>query len=378
MKIILKNGQLFEQTHPLHGALVDILIEDDVIVDIALSTDAAYAGVQSEQVIDLSRWQISAGWIDLHVHCFEGGSEIGTNADRMGVAKGVPIIVDAGTAGAHTIDAFVAYLQGQKTQVFSLINIAASGLETLHELRDMTSIDETSLKEKVQQYPEFIKGIKVRESGSVVGENGVQPLVVAERLARELDVPVMVHIGNGPPQLSEVVEQLRPGDIITHCYHGKKNVNILNEHTGKVHEFIRQAKQQDVIFDIGHGSESFAIDVARTAIAQGILPDTVSTDMYWKNIDKPVRSLAVTMDKIVEAGISLDDVIEKVTKNPAHALRIDNEYGTIATGKRAVFTMFEIVQAPLQVEDSLGVMVHVEQQITPRACFINEQFFVTE
>jgi len=378
MKIILKNGKLFEQTHALHGEFVDFLIEDGAIIDIALSTNAVFADMQSDQVIDLSHWHISAGWIDLHVHCFEGGSEIGTNADRMGVAQGVPIIIDAGTAGASNIDQFVAYLQEQKTQVFSLINIAASGLETLHELRDMASIDELALKAKVKQYPDFIKGIKVRESGSVVGENGVKPLVIAEKIARELDLPVMVHIGNGPPQLSAVVEQLRPGDIITHCYHGKKDVNILNEDTGLVHKFVRQAKEQDIIFDIGHGSESFSQVVAKAAIAQGILPDTVSTDMYWKNIDKPVCSLAVTMDKIVEAGISLDDVIEKVTKNPAQALRLEDEYGTIAIGKRAVFTLFEIVEAPLEVEDSFGLTFDVAQQIQPRACFINEEFFIVD
>jgi len=376
MKTVLKHGKLFEPTHQLHDEVVDLFVEDDVLIDIALSEATMFDQEQIDQVVDLAGWQISAGWMDLHVHCFEGGSEIGTNADRMGIAQGVPIIVDAGTAGADNMDQFVAYTKTQKTKVFSLINIAKSGLETLHELQDLANIDETALKEKVRQYPEFIKGIKVRESGSIVGDNGIKPLLIAKEIANELDLPIMVHIGNEPPQLSEVVENLRAGDIITHCYHGKKGVNIIDETTGKVHEFVRKAKDQDVIFDIGHGSESFSMPVARTAIEQGILPDTVSTDMYWKNIENPVKSLAITMDKVVAAGVGLADVIIKVTKNPAKALHIDASYGTIAVGKRAVFTMFEIVEQPLAVEDSFGNTFDVAQQIQTKACFIDEQLFI--
>jgi len=373
MKTVLKHGLLFEKTHALHGALVDILIEDGIIAAIAPSAADVFA--TETDVVELNGWHISAGWIDLHVHCFEGGSEIGTPADTMGVAQGVPIIVDAGTAGAATMDEFVAYVQTQQTKVFSLINIATTGLQTLHELRDLSNIDTDALMKKVGAYPDFIKGIKVRESGSVVGENGVKPLMIAEEVATQLNLPVMVHIGNGPPGLSEVVEQLRAGDIITHCYHGKQHVNIIDEQTGDVHPFVRQVQEQGVILDIGHGSESFAMNVAREAIAQGVEPDTISTDMYWKNIADPVRSLAVTMDKIIEAGISCDDVITKVTKNPAQALKIENMYGTVAAGRQAVFTMFEIVQEQVEVKDSLGFAFPVTQQLQPRACLIENQIF---
>jgi len=378
MKIVLKNGKLFEQTHPLHRADVDILVENHIITDIALTEEGKFDDVAYDECIDLHGWHISAGWIDLHVHCFAGGSEIGTAADKMGVAQGVPVIVDAGTAGANNMDDFVDYLATQKTKVFSLINIASSGLQTLHELRDLSNIDEQALKDKVKQYPEFIRGIKVRESGSVVGENGVQPLVIAKKLAQELTLPVMAHIGNGPPALREVIELLGPGDIMTHCYHGKKGCNIIDETTGQVYDFVRKAQADDVIFDIGHGSESFTMAVARQAIAQDVLPDTISTDMYWKNMDRPVRSLAVTMDKIIEAGIGLDDVINKVTKNPAHALHIEDVYGTIARGRQAVFTMFEVSNDSLEVEDSSGEKFEVSEQIETRACFIAETLFIVD
>ena len=36
-------------------------------------------------------------------------------------------------------------------------------------------------------------------------------------------VPLMIHITDSPIPLPEILAEMAPGDIITHCYHGRAN-----------------------------------------------------------------------------------------------------------------------------------------------------------
>lgn len=375
MRTLFKNAILYEQEHPLHQQKSDILIENDVIVAIAPDLK-----LENDHEIDMTGHYVSAGWIDIHVHAFVGKSPIGTHADMMGIDKGIPIIVDAGTAGAANIDVFYDYAQTQATKIYAFINISKIGLDSLHELVDLNNIDDDALRTKVAQHPEFIRGIKVRESGSVVGQNGVLPLERAQQLAKQLKLPIMVHIGNTPPELEAVIACLKPGDIVTHCFHGKKNVNIINEQATQphVHQFIQQAKQNDVLFDIGHGTDSFSFKTAQVAIEEGFLPDTISTDMYHKNMIRPVGGLDLTMAKLHTAGMSIANTIDAVTKNAAAAIRLADRYGTLALGKEAVLTFFDITEQKRKCYDSMNEVITLERQIKTVGCYINGTYFMTK
>ncbi|VTN13471.1 dihydroorotase [Raoultella terrigena] len=169
----------------------------------------------------------------------------------------------------------------------------------------------------MKRHPDFIVGLKARMSSSVVGDNGITPLERAKAMQRENgDLPLMVHIGNNPPNLDEIADLLSAGDIITHCYNGKPN-RILTA-SGELRASVTRALKRGVRLDVGHGTASFSFEVARRAIALGILPQTISSDIYCRNrIDGPVRSLALVMSKFLAIGMSLPQVVECVTAGAA-------------------------------------------------------------
>ncbi|PLN71803.1 amidohydrolase/deacetylase family metallohydrolase, partial [Klebsiella quasipneumoniae] len=268
----------------------------------------------SRKTLDLQgNSYVSAGWIDSHVHCYPNSPIYHDEPDSVGIATGVTTVIDAGSTGADDVDEFYQLTRKAATEVYALLNISRVGLIAQNELANMTNIDAEAVKQAVQRHPDFIVGLKARMSSSVVGENGITPLARAKAIQQENgDLPLMVHIGNNPPNLDEIADLLSRGDIITHCYNGKPN-RILNP-AGELRSSITRALQRGVRLDVGHGTASFSFEVARRAIALGILPHTISSDIYCRNrIDGPVRSLALVMSKFLAIGMTLSQVIACVT-----------------------------------------------------------------
>jgi dihydroorotase len=142
----------------------------------------------------------------------------------VGIATGVTTVIDAGSTGADDVDDFYQLTRKAATEVYALLNISRVGLIAQNELANMANIDAEAVKQAVNRYPNFIVGLKARMSSSVVGENGITPLARAKAMQQENGgLPLMVHIGNNPPDLDEIADLLTSGDIITHCYNGKPN-----------------------------------------------------------------------------------------------------------------------------------------------------------
>jgi dihydroorotase len=304
--LLLRRARLVDDT------LTDIAIQDGKIA--ALGEISA----PSRKTIDLhGNSYVSAGWIDSHVHCYPNSPIYHDEPDSVGIATGVTTVIDAGSTGADDVDDFYQLTRKAATEVYALLNISRVGLIAQNELANMANIDAEAVKQAVQRHPDFIVGLKARMSSSVVGENGITPLARAKAIQQENgDLPLMVHIGNNPPNLDEIADLLSRGDIITHCYNGKPN-RILNP-AGELRSSITRALQRGVRLDVGHGTASFSFEVARRAIALGILPHTISSDIYCRNrIDGPVRSLALVMSKFLAIGMTLPQVIDCVTVSAA-------------------------------------------------------------
>lgn len=323
------------------------------------------------------RYYVSSGWIDSHVHCYPKSPVYHDEADKVGVATGVTTVVDAGSTGADDIDDFYALTRPAATQVYALINIARTGIVTQNELADMQQIDGEAVCCAVKRLPDFIVGLKARMSSSVVGENGIKPLLRAKAIQREAgDLPLMVHIGNNPPDLAEIADLLTSGDIITHCYNGKPNRILTPQGTLKV--AVKNALARGVKLDVGHGSASFSFAVARAAIAEGILPDTISSDIYCRNrLNGPVYTLAHVMSKFFSVGMTLTQVIDCVTWKAAAALRLARK-GRLEVGFDADLTVFAVQQAPCAFVDSEGEAVTGEQYLMPLAAVVAGEWFLTE
>ncbi|MED1789530.1 amidohydrolase/deacetylase family metallohydrolase [Brevibacillus laterosporus] len=318
----------------------------------------------AERVIDAKEFIVTPGLIDLHVHVFTDNTPLGIQTDRIGVQQGVTTVVDAGSAGVETYPTFLEKaVTNSETEVLAWINISRLGLcGGLSELADLSQLapEETA---RLIKSDSRICGIKARMSASVVKENGSKPLHVAKKVARELEVPVMVHIGNAPPALHEVLELLEAGDVVTHAFHGKKG-GIFTEEGSLLPEAERAVKR-GVIFDVGHGTSSFSFATMRRALQVGLKPYTISTDIYRHNIDGPVHSLAMTMSKLLALGVSLDEVIEMSTLNPAKILQKEQEIGTLTEGTRADISLLRVKKESLQLTDSEEATLTTSSYLQP-------------
>lgn len=355
---------------------------DDTVSDIALKDGkiAALGEVDGPalKTIELGgECYVSAGWIDSHVHCYPKSPIYHDQPDSVGIATGVTTVVDAGSTGADDIDDFYTLTREAVTEVYALLNISRVGLIAQNELANMANIDADAVRQAVKRHPDFIVGLKARMSSSVVGENGITPLDRAKEMQTENgDLPLMVHIGNNPPNLDEIAERLSAGDIITHCYNGKPN-RILTPQ-GELRASVTRAISRGVRLDVGHGTASLSFAVAKRAIELGILPHTISSDIYCRNrISGPVYSLANVMSKFLAMGMSLPQVIECVTANAADGLRLKQK-GRLQVGLDADLTLFTLKRQPTVLVDAENDSLQAEQMLVPLAAIRAGKGYMTE
>ncbi|MGQ7806030.1 amidohydrolase/deacetylase family metallohydrolase [Hafnia alvei] len=366
--LIIKQGKCAD------GSVVDIAVKEGKIAALGSLEHNATAA----KTLDLQgRYFLSAGWIDSHTHCYPSSPIYNDEPDLVGVSSGVTSVVDAGSTGADDIDEFYRLTRSAKTNVFAFLNISRIGLLRQNELGDMNDIDDELAHKAIRAHQGFVVGIKARMSSSVVQQNGIQPLVRAKEIqANNGGLPLMVHIGNNPPNLDDIADLLTQGDIITHCYNGKPNRILTPE--GELRSAVKRALNRGVLLDVGHGSASFSFDVAEVAIAQGIYPHTISSDIYCKNrIKGPVYSLAYVMSKFLLVGLSLPQIINCVTANAAQALRLPNK-GRLAVGCDADFTIFDVVEQAQVFADSEQQSRSGQTLILPLAAVVAGQPMLTQ
>nr|WP_269809004.1 amidohydrolase/deacetylase family metallohydrolase [Enterovibrio nigricans] len=318
-----------------HARMAADEIIDIAIVDGKIAAMGCLEKATAKETIHLDRNVfVSAGWIDGHTHCYPNSPIYNDEPDAIGVTGGVTTVIDAGSTGADDVDDFAKIAKNCKTEVRALLNISRIGLLRQNELADKNDIDLTLAKDAVERHPDFVVGLKARMSGSVIGENGLAPLKSAKQLQHDCGcLPLMVHVGNAPPTLEDIAVLLGEGDILTHCFNDKPNRILTPD--GKLRDAVKAAMERGMLLDIGHGSASFSFDVAEMSINQGILPDIISSDIYCKNrINGPVFGLAHLMSMFFTLGLSHEQIIERVTTNVAHALRLETK-GQLALGSDA-------------------------------------------
>ncbi|MFY2157211.1 amidohydrolase/deacetylase family metallohydrolase [Cytobacillus firmus] len=315
--------------------------------------------------IDASGYYVTPGFIDLHAHIFKDYTDLGIDPDLVGIKQGVTTIVDAGSAGYDNYRTFKeAIIEKSKTEILAFLNISRNGLcNGLSELANLNELMSIQEGKEIFQKEKSIVGLKARMSGSVVKDSGIKPLEHARNIANELGKPIMVHIGNPPPNLQEIFPLLKDGDIVTHAFHGKKH-GILTE-SGELIPEAMAAIERGVRFDVGHGTSSFSYKTMRKFKDKYNIVFTISTDIYKKNYSNPVGSLMITMTKLLSLGYSLTEVVTAVTKRAADSLHL-TEQGTLRVGSVADVTIFELKEkGGSTLVDSEGEELGCNQQLTP-------------
>jgi dihydroorotase len=316
--------------------------------------------------VDCAGAYVSPGWADLHVHVWYGGSDFSIRADQAGLSRGVTAMADAGSAGEATFHGLREYvIDRQRETVKAFLNIGSIGLvaaNRVSELFGTGAVDIERTRRVIAGNRDVICGIKVRCSGVVVGNWGVGPLKMARELAREFGLPLMVHVGEAPPRIEDVLDTVEEGDIVTHCFHGKPETALFE--TPERIALAAAAAGRGVRFDVGHGAASFSFDMVERALAAGFTPFSISTDLHQRNIDGPVHDLATTAAKLLAVGLSLEECVDAITNRPRSVLGLYSN-AALACGARADFTVFQIEQGDDTAVDSLGRSMRLSTRLTP-------------
>jgi len=191
----------------------------------------------------------------------------------------------------------------------------------------------------------------VRVGRNAGGSSGVAPLDIALQVAEELGLPLMAHIDEPPPSYEDVLDRLRPGDVLTHCFRPFPNSPVTGQ--GAIKPAVLEARQRGILFDVGHGMGSFAFKTARAMLAAGFMPDTISSDLHILNLEGPVFDQATTLAKFLNLGTPLLDVVRATTVNAAAAIRRP-ELGTLRPGSMGDATIFSISEGRFPLVDSVG------------------------
>ena len=307
------------------------------------------------QRIDAGGKLVTPGLIDLHTHlCPHLG--IGLPADELVPITATTTAVSAGDAGAHTFGNFRHGVVPQsRTRLFGFVHIASIGLAGGLAPGEMLNIDYANVEacaKAVAENADLTLGVKVRITDSVVGQNGLEPLRRAIRAAEMAgkQFRVMCHIGAAPGNLSDLLDLLRPGDILTHAYSGAGNNTVQN---GRVLPAALAAKRRGVIVDVGHGGGSFDYTVCEPALQQGFGPDTISSDIHAVSINTPgYPTLPWVMSKFLGLGMPLEEVVARATSEPGRIIGRVPGLGTLAVGAPADLAIFDLVDGPVEFVDT--------------------------
>ena len=369
---LLKNGTLIDPTTGLHQ-LGDLAIKGSLI-DAVLDPGTE---VEAQRVIDVAGLLVMPGFIDLHVHVFSGVTHYGVDVDPNCLGRGVTTALDAGSAGCATFPGFRKFvIDVCATRLYALLNISAMGLVAgvdtdvgLGELEDLRYCHVEGATRMIEANRDKILGVKIRLSDNLAanGKNELQALLRAREACDAVGLPLMIHTPLSSLPMKRILNELRPGDVLTHSFHGRRcgimdpEMNVLPE--------IRKKVDEGLLLDIGHGQGSFTFQVARAAMSQGVLPHTISSDLHAFNLNGPVFDLVTTVNKFLHLGMELDEAIKRVTTIPAQFLHMDGEIGTLRSGAVADLVVTELIEGEFPLTDAADQTESGRFKLEPRFIF---------
>jgi dihydroorotase len=356
--LILRGGHVLD---PVTGvdADLDVLVRDGRIAELRPPSMEPIGGADVRNVTGAT---ITPGFIDLHGHWYEG-SAYGIDP-AVCLRSGVTTTADAGTAGFVNFASFRRQsIDGAPLRVLAFVNIAALGIPTTltGELDTPPHVRPQEAADTILANKGVAVGVKVRLSAAV--ETGTAPAALDAALAaaRAAGVPLMVDVGGPGDFMPEALDHLGAGDILTHCFTGG-GATIVDE-AGHVRPEARRARERGVRFDIGHGRGSFSWRSAKAAMGEGFAPDSISSDLHRYSVDGPGVDLPTMMAKFLFLGMSLREVIARVTVGPAQAIGLPAP--SVAAGQPADLAVFRVENAEITLLDAADTPEAGRQRITP-------------
>jgi dihydroorotase len=363
--LLIKGGWLVDPSQGI-DAKRDVAISGTKVTRIAEDI----AADQARHVLDARAMIVTPGLIDTHAHVYDGVAPLGIPADPNHIAKGTTTVVDAGSSGAATFPGFLRYvINVAETRVVALLNISLIGQsswtmpEALGEMLELRYANPRLAAKTIERHRDVIVGIKVRLGHA--GGRDLEALALAREAAEAVQLPIMVHIGSVNPPLADILGMMRKGDVLTHSFRARDG-GILDDR-GRVLPEVHRAIAAGVNLDIGHGAGSFSFETAEAALAQDVLPGTISSDLHHFNVHGPVFDLATTMSKFLHLGLTLSQVVERATLNPSRLFGRLGGLGTLRVGAEADVAVFALDQGDFDLVDSQGVKRVGHRKLRPVA-----------
>ncbi len=311
------------------GRLLDPGTGRDETTDVAFAggkVAATGSGLQGRAARDVSGCIVMPGNIDFHTHVYWGGTSISIDADKLARRCGTTTWLDVGSAGPGNFAGFRKHvMEASQTRILAYLHVSHAGIFAFShnvmvgESQDMRMMDTETCAAVARDNPDLIRGIKVRVGANTSGVNGIAPLYHALEAADRAGLPVMCHIDRPPPRYADVLRELRPGDVLTHCF--KPFPNAPCHADGRIKDACWQARERGVVFDIGHGKGSFDFAVTEAMLKGGFPPDIISSDVHALCIDGPAYDNMETMSKFLHLGMDLPSIVRAVTASPAALLK---------------------------------------------------------
>ena len=287
----------------------------------------------ANHVIDLPDCLLVPGLVDLHAHPGTGLSRYGVDADDVFLSRGTTTLLSQGDAGADNWLRFREEVaRPARVRIRLALNLSRRGEQGAPCFDDLDDADVPAAVSAIRDAGDLVWGVAVNVNAVLTGRNDPREIVRRARLVSdETGVPILFgsrHATDWP--LAEQLAMLRPGDVVTYCFHGEVDRIVSGRH---VLPAVREARERGIRFDVGHGMSSFDFEVAGVAVGDGFLPDTISTDGYARHEGlHPRHDLPRTLSKLLACGMSEGEAFRAVTAVPAAVLGLSRETGTLAPG----------------------------------------------
>lgn len=351
--LLLRAGRVFCTAMGLDGPGA-VAVQGDRIV-----AAGPQVNLPARQTIDLPDALLLPGLIDLHAHPAVSGSKFGIAPDEHLLPRGVTTVMSQGDAGASNWPAYRATtIEGSRTRVRLAINLSVRGEAMAGPcLADLNDADVAACIAAIAAGGDLIWGIALNISPLACGDSDPHELMArALAVAEATQRPLLFGSRRAPDlTLAEQLDWLRPGDVLTYCLNDFADGRDALVRDGVVRDEVWAARTRGVLFDVGHGMQSFSFAVAEAALAQDFLPDTLSTDQYVRHVGSlPQHDLARVMSKFMAIGMSASDAFARVTSRPAQLLGLAGEVGTLTPGSCADLAALRWNPAALPLRDVNG------------------------
>ncbi len=361
--LLLTGGEVIDPSAGLRG-IMDVGIAGGKIAAVGPNLDAT----QARKTISAKGRLVTAGLVDIHAHVFVNAHDMGGCTDHFCRASGVTTMCDAGSTGSSNFAGLRHMLDKEvRTRVRAFVNLSAIGITGTSrggELSHFPYADPEGCARTVLENPDLAIGVKLRFGPGLVWEYSAEPVKMARRTAQMAgDVPMMMHITDSPVPLPDLIEHMKPGDIVTHCYHGRAH-GIMGQEKQFLLPQVVEAQKAGIIFDCAHGRNHFNFRMIERALDQGFLPDTISTDLTMTSATKgPVWDLPTTMTKLLHFGLPLEEIIRRSTSSPAKIMGYEGTVGTLKPGANADVSVFELRDGKFELRDSDGDTITAKRRL---------------